>query len=129
MKALLAPFAAVVLNVTDGDTIKVRVPAWSATPFETISLRVIGIDTPESRRPPARCQAEVAKGIAAKAFARDHLKLGTAVSFTFQGFDKYGGRILSRLDLPDGRDFALTMIAAGHARAYDGRKKESWCAD
>ena len=30
MKALLAPFVATELNVTDGDTVKVRVPAWSA---------------------------------------------------------------------------------------------------
>lgn len=126
-KLLLGPFVALVLSVTDGDTIKVRVPAWSGTPFETIALRVDGIDTPESTRQMAKCDRELREGGEAKAYARSLIKPQDLFQFTFHGFDKYGGRIDAGITLPDGRDFATVMIAAGHARSYDGGKKASWC--
>lgn len=126
-KLILGPFVAIVISVTDGDTVKVRVPAWSATPFETIALRVDGIDTPESTKNLAKCEKELTEGLLAKAQARSLIKSNQAITFSFHGFDKYGGRIDAGITLPDGRDFATVMIAAGHARSYDGGKKSSWC--
>ena len=94
-------------------------------PFETISLRVARIDTPESRRDRAKCAVEIEKGLRAKKEAALMTKPGERIQFAFHGFDKYGGRILASVTLPDGRDFTAAMIAAGHARAYDGKRKGS----
>jgi micrococcal nuclease len=125
MKTLI--LAAVVLSVTDGDTLRARIPAWAETPFEVMGLRIAGIDTPESVRSRAKCPDEVEKGLAAKRVARTMLEPGQTIKFRFVGLDKYGGRILAAVTLPSGEDFATVMIAAGHARPYDGKTKGSWC--
>lgn len=127
MKALLAPFLATVINVTDGDTVKVRVEDCRPEVLCEQAVRALGIDTPESHMPPAKCPAEKAKGLAAALYARGLLKPGQRVRVQFVKWDKYGGRFDGSIELPDGRDFALTMIASGRARAYDGGKKGSWC--
>jgi micrococcal nuclease len=120
-------YTATLVRVIDGDTAVVSVPAWAATPFGMISVRIAGIDAPESRKPPAKCKAEVALGKAASAYARGLVTPGTAMLLTYRGFDKYGGRIDGALSLPDGRDWATVMLAAGMARPYAGGKKLSWC--
>jgi endonuclease YncB( thermonuclease family) len=117
---------AVVLKVIDGDTLGVDVPAWAGTPFHEWSVRIAEIDTPEKARPPAKCRSEVALGQAASAFAKTLLKAGDRVVLVYTGHDKYF-RLDGRVILPDGRDFAATMIAAGCAAPYDGGKKRSWC--
>ena len=121
------PFACTVLKVVDGDTVKVEVPAWKGTPFFDISLRLFGIDTPESHMPPAKCMAEVALGQRAASRAKELLKPGDAVEFIFRHIDKYGGRIDADIKLPDGRDFATVMMGEGLCRAYDGGTKSNWC--
>jgi micrococcal nuclease len=126
-KLLLGPLLAVVIGVTDGDTVKVRIPAWSTTPFEVMAIRVDGIDTPESMRNLAKCPRELVRGAEAKAYARSLIQPEETLNFTFHGFDKYGGRIDGSIMLPDGRDFGTVMIAAGHARSYHGGTKSSWC--
>jgi micrococcal nuclease len=125
MKTLI--LAAVVISVTDGDTLRARIPAWAETPFEVMGLRIVGIDTPESKRPLAKCDAEVRRGLAAKDHAKRLIKDSEAITFTYRGPDKYGQRVLASVTLPNGEDFATVMIAAGHARPYDGKTKGSWC--
>ena len=119
-------YTATVVRVVDGDSVVVAIPAWAATPFGTISVRIAGIDTPESRKPPAKCAAEVVLGKAASAFAKGLVKPGDAVVVTYQGLDKYA-RVDGALTLPDGRDWAAVMLGNGMARAYDGGTKSSWC--
>ena len=119
-------YPATVVRVVDGDSVVVTIPAWAATPFETISVRIAGIDTPESRKPPAKCAAEVALGKAASAFAKGLAQPGAAVVVTYRGLDKYS-RIDGALKLPDGRDWATVMLGNGMARPYDGGTKSSWC--
>ena len=119
-------YQATVVRVVDGDSVIVSVPAWAATPFETISVRVAGIDTPESRKPPAKCVAEVALGKAASAYAKELVKPGAAVVVTYRRLDKYA-RVDGGLTLPDGRDWATVMLGNGMARPYDGGTKSSWC--
>jgi micrococcal nuclease len=127
VKTLFAPLLAVVLNVTDGDTLKVQVPSWTGTPMETISLRIMGIDTPESHMPPGKCALEVERGQEAKAHAQTMAPKGSTVSFQFLGWDKYGGRIDAAVVLPDGQNWAEAMVQAGMARPYDGGRKSDWC--
>jgi micrococcal nuclease len=122
-----ALLVAIALSVTDGDTVRVRVPDWSGTPFGTISVRILGIDTPESQKAFAKCDKELDLGKVAKDYAKQLVPPNTRVGFVYRGNDKYGGRVLGTLTLPDGRDFATVMVGAGMARPYDGKKKGSWC--
>jgi micrococcal nuclease len=119
-------FVAVLVSVIDGDTIKVDVPAWSATPFHEINVRIAGIDAPESKRGQAKCEGELQRGLAARRYARTLIAPGAQVTGTIRGHDKYG-RVLADITLPDGRGFATAMTSAGYARPYDGKRKGSWC--
>jgi micrococcal nuclease len=118
------------VKVLDGDTVKVVCPEFPL-PFQHLSVRVIGIDTPESREPPAKCVKEVKLGLIAKEWAKAVFKGETKVTFTWAGEDdKYGGRVLGNVILPNGRDWAEEAIRLGHARPYglDGSlTKSDWC--
>jgi micrococcal nuclease len=107
--------------------VRVRIPDWAGTPFGTISVRVLGIDTPESQKAQAKCDRELALGKDAKDYAKQLIPPNSRLTFVYAKPDKYGGRVLGTLQLPDGRDFGTVMIAAGKARPYDGKKKGSWC--
>jgi micrococcal nuclease len=122
-----AALVAIALSVTDGDTVRVRIPDWSGTPFGTINVRVLGIDTPESQAAHAKCDREVVLGQQAKAYAKSLIAPNSRLSFFYAKPDKYGGRVLGSITLPDGRDFATVMVRAGLARPYYGKTKGSWC--
>jgi micrococcal nuclease len=120
----------VVMRVIDGDTIIIGEPCSRFLPGSLLRIRVRGIDTPESRKPPARCDAEIAAGKAATAFARSLVRPGDEITVSNVGADKYMCRVVASVTLPDGRDLATELIAAGHARPYGesgSLKKQSWC--
>jgi micrococcal nuclease len=104
--------SATVIDVVDGDTVRVRISGRAAT------LRLIGLDTPETRHPqkPVQCF-----GYEATAKARLLLPRGLGVVLeadrTQGERDKYG-RLLRYLWLPDGRNFAEVMIADGYGTQY-----------
>lgn len=120
-----AVYLATILSVTDGDTIRVRTP-WVDTPFENMAIRISGIDTPESRRPQAKCAAEIQKGIEAKAYVRSLVGPGDTVHFILRGHDKYG-RLLASVYLANGSDIGAELVSRGFAKPYSGGKKASWC--
>lgn len=99
-----------VIRVVDGDTVKVDINGGE-------SVRVIGIDTPETVHPdePVECG-----GPEASAAAKELLS-GRRVAVIFdesQGRrDKYD-RLLAYLDIPDVGDFGNAMLRAGHAEEY-----------
>ena len=119
-------YPATVVSVVDGDTVTVTVPAWAATPFARMKVRIAGIDTPESRKPLAKCKAEIALGKVAFAFGKTLAGPGDPVTLTYRGLDKYA-RIDGALTLADGRDWAAVMLSAGHAQPYAGKTKPRWC--
>ena len=105
-------------RVVDGDTIS----------FAGRSTRVIGLDTPETRR--AKCPAEKAAGKAATEALRALLRSGPINVEYAPTRDRYG-RALAVVRVR-GVDVAESMVEAGHARAYvcpRGRcpKREGWC--
>jgi len=123
-------YQATVLKVVDGDTLRVTVVGWP-DPFTPIDVRVAGLDTPESRRPPAKAACEVALGEAAKSYAKALAAPGQTVRLTYVAGrnDKYR-RLLADVTLPDGRDWAGVMIGAGYGRAYGldhSLTKSAWC--
>lgn len=107
-----------IVRVVDGDTIRVACGAGG-----TVPVRLAGLDTPETFRP--QCASERARGRAASLHLTALVAQADRVDLQLQGRDKYG-RALGRLTL-DGRDVARHMIAEGHARAYTGGRRQSWC--
>lgn len=125
MSSAAVVYLATILSVTDGDSLRVRTP-WIDTPFENMALRIAMIDTPESRKPPAKCAAEVAAGLNAKAYVRSLVGPGDPVHFILRGHDKYG-RLLASVTLLDGSDLGTVLVSKGLAKPYMGGKKASWC--
>ena len=100
-----------VLRVVDGDTVEV------AYRGSAVSVRVIGIDTPETVHPsePVECGGPQASAMASR------LLSGTKVRLVFdrsQGRTDYYGRTLAYLEAPGVGDFGLAMIRAGRAAEY-----------
>jgi len=99
-----------VLDVVDGDTVKVGYRGG-------VSVRVIGIDTPETVHPsqPDECWGEAASN------AGKRLLTGRQVALVFdptQGRTDAYGRTLAYLAVPGLGDYGLTMIKRGHAAEY-----------
>lgn len=119
------PVGARVVGVIDGDTLDTRAQIWLDQEI-AVRVRLLGVDTPEMR---GKCADEVAKARQAKARAIELLvPLGlTVVKLRDIKHDKYAGRVDARVELPDGRDLAGELIAAGLARAYAGGARRGWC--
>lgn len=118
---LPGPIPAMVERVIDGDTIRVRVQAWIDVEV-SVSVRLRGIDAPELR---ARCEAERAGAEAARDFVTALLGQG-AVTLHAVSRGKYSGRVIADVTV-DGVDLAAALLAAGHARPYDGGARAGWC--
>lgn len=99
-----------VVSVVDGDTIKVRVDG------KTETVRLIGIDTPETKKPgtPIQCW-----GVEATKAATKLLK-GATVTLTTDkvaGNRDRWGRMLRYVSVK-GRDVGQVLLQGGHARSY-----------
>lgn len=106
------PSAARVVRVVDGDTIHVRVHG------DEESVRLLGIDTPETHRPgtPIECGGPQASAhLAALAPAGTPVKLEPDP--TQDREDRYG-RTLAYVRLPDGRLAEDAQLEAGWATVY-----------
>ena len=108
--------------VYDGDTLTVAARHGRQGIAYRFNVRLSGIDAPEIRG-----AASVNEKRAAIA-ARDALRaatLGELVTLTVHGFDKYG-RLLAAVAHDHEGDMSQWMLEAGHARPYDGGKREMW---
>jgi micrococcal nuclease len=107
---------ATLIDVVDGDTVKVRLDGV------TESVRIIGIDTPESRRPgtPVECFAREATR-AAEQLLPEGSNVWLELDPTQDTRDRYG-RLLAHVWLADGRLFSEVMIRGGYGihYVYDG---------
>jgi endonuclease YncB( thermonuclease family) len=115
-------YPAEVVRVIDGDTFEARVRVWPGLDVDT-HVRLRGIDAAELH---ARCADELAKAQAARAALQAMLDQGD-VTVARVGIDKYGGRIDAVVATRGIADVSAAMLRGGFARAYDGRKRGSWC--
>ena len=123
--AFANPYDYKVVRVVDGDTVVVEAP-WAPVELgKEISLRVMGIDTPE-KGGRAKCPKEAALGEKATLFAKEKIKPGQVVQVNLIAWDKFGGRIDADILLA-GQNFGQMQIAAGLARPYKGEAKSDWC--
>ena len=120
---------AFVTGAYDGDTIYVDADIWPNLIW-TGSVRVLGVDTPEIQ---GACEQEKTRAILARDYVRNTLNEKT-VRLTNVESDKYGSRVLANVhtwdeSMMEWRSIADQLIEIGHARAYDGGERRSWCGD
>jgi endonuclease YncB( thermonuclease family) len=112
-------------RVIDGDTVEIAVDFLPDPLPPKLSIRVLGIDTPE-KAPRAQCEAEAKKAAEASAFTKSAVAMAQSVEIQIEKWDKYGGRVLGHV-LLDGHSLSEMLIGAGLARPYKGEAKSSWC--
>lgn len=122
---LPGPYPAEVIEVVDGDTIKASVRIWPGLIQETL-VRIDGLDTPEIH---GKCDYE--KALAQKAKAKTtELVSGSENQVLLYAVhdDKYGGRVVAKVETVEHEDMTLALIGSGLGREYHGEKKSPWCA-
>ena len=115
-----------ILRVVDGDTVDVDIDLGFGMWMHKERVRMMGIDTPESR---TRDLVEKAFGLASKERLKELLPVGSMsilkTEIDKSGEDKKGkfGRILGDFFIEDRRATDI-LIEEGHAVAYFGGSKE-----
>lgn len=114
-----------ILKVVDGDTVDVDIDLGFGVWLRDERVRIMGIDTPESR---TRDKVEKVFGLASKARLKELLGktaiLRTQVSKDGEDLKGKFGRILGDFVAPDGRMVTEIMIEEGHCVPYFGGSKE-----
>ena len=114
-----------VVKVVDGDTVDVDIDLGFGVWLKDERVRIMGIDTPESR---TRDKVEKKFGLAAKARLKSLLGkqaiLKTQVNKDGEDMKGKFGRILGDFISEDGRMVTEVMIAEGHCVPYFGGSKE-----
>jgi len=115
----------VLLKAVDGDTVDVDIDLGFNVWLHNERVRIMGIDTPESR---TSDKVEKLFGLAAKARLKELLHDGAVLITTEEknGEDMRGkfGRILGDFKVPDGRKVTDVLVQEGHCVPYFGGSKE-----
>lgn len=109
--AAITPGTYKVTHVTDGDTIEVDMAGT------TERIRMIGVDTPETKKPnaPVQCFGPEASSFTAKQLNGTYVRL--EADPTNDNRDRYG-RLLRYVYTADGRLFQEWLVAEGYGFAY-----------
>ena len=125
LSAFANPYDYKVTRVIDGDTVAFEAKFLPAPLKPELSIRVLGVDTPEKGHR-AACPQEAEAALKASAFTKNKIANAKKIQIELKSHDKYGGRVLGDVII-DGERLSALLIANGHARAYHGEKKTSWC--
>jgi len=112
-----------VLRVIDGDTFEARVHLWPGLEMTT-RVRLRGIDAPEMK---GACVEEVRMAETASEALRVQLAGGDVTIFNI-GPDKYNGRVVADAATRRTPSVSSALLAAGHARPYQGGRRGGWCS-
>ena len=114
-----------ILKVVDGDTVDVDIDLGFGVILSDERVRIMGIDTPESR---TRDKIEKKFGLAAKKALQAMLGktsiLKTQINKSGEDMKGKFGRILGDFIVDDGSLVTEIMINEGHAVPYTGGSKE-----
>jgi endonuclease YncB( thermonuclease family) len=113
-----------VIRTIDGDTFEARVHL-SPGLDPTTRVRLRGIDAPELK---ASCPGELQMAEAATEALRALLGAGEVTISNIRP-DKYSGRVVADAVTRKTQNVSAAMLAAGHARSYDGGHRSGWCAN
>jgi micrococcal nuclease len=124
---LVGPVPAVVEEVIDGDTLRVRAHIWLGQDV-AIHVRLAGVDAPETRGGCARERelAERAQDFLTSRLVPTGDKL-PRVRLREVRYGKYARRVVARVETTAGLDLSAALLAAGLARPYDGGRRPIWC--
>ena len=118
-------YRATIVKVVDGDTVDVDIDLGFGVWLKDERVRIMGIDTPESR---TSDKVEKKFGLAAKARLKSLLGkqaiLKTQVNKSGEDMKGKFGRILGDFVAEDGRMVTEVMVAEGHCVPYFGGSKE-----
>lgn len=103
-------YPATVTSVHDGDTCAVMADLGFGV-WRAVTVRLDGINARELAQP---------GGAEARAYLIGLLPVGTKVTLTSLGWDKYGDRTDGLLALSNGDDVSALMVAAGYAARWNG---------
>ena len=123
--AIPGPIPGRVIQVLDGDTVRVRARIWLGQEVET-NVRLAGIDTAETR---AHCDYERAMSNRATQYVTRILGDGEGITLMDVNYDKYGRRVVARILTATGQDLSTILLNSGLARPYDGGHKQPWCTE
>ena len=110
-------------EIYDGDTVKIIV-LFGETPVK-LSLRILGIDTPEIKHAEGRLPEEHAAAVKVRDYMRSLFPKSIA-KICIRDWDKYGGRVLGELFLETGESCSEILIHGRWARPYNGEKQKPW---
>jgi len=110
------------VTIVDGDTVKAQLDLGFDLRYNA-DVRIMGVDTPETRLIAQRAAGNKAKAFVARWFSDNTRK--TCRSFAW---DKYGGRMLGDFYDTNGASLSDAIIKAGYGRPYNGDKKAPWTA-
>ena len=112
-------------KVIDGDTVDVDIDLGFGVVLTDERVRVMGIDTPESR---TRNKVEKLFGLASKARLKELLSkycvLKTEINKNGEDMKGKFGRVLGDFVATDGRMITDILIEEGYAVAYHGQSKD-----
>ncbi len=118
-----------IVKVKDGDTVSVLVEVWPDM-YRLIDVRVVGVDTPETRRgkksgiPIPEC--EILLGHKAKEFTEEFVAAGkVSLENIYPKKTKYNGRISGDLAV-NGQLLSVALLETGNAIPYNGGKRKIW---
>ena len=110
-----------VTRIVDGDTVDVDIDLGFGMTYKKQRVRLMGIDTPESR---TRDLEEKFYGLQSKAFLTSLIEKADEIQLVSHEKGKFG-RILGELFDPDSMvSINVQMIEAHHAVPYMGQSKE-----
>lgn len=116
---IAGPVEAEIIRVIDGDTVLVAAKPWPSQSITTY-VRLRGIDAPEMKD---RCPAMRDAAHRAHEALTNLLENSPSIFLTEISGDKYYGRILADVRLPNGDDPADKLMQSGLVVRYDGGKK------
>lgn len=124
--AFANPYDFKVTRIIDGDTVEIEVPFLPKELGNHLSIRVLGVDTPEKGFR-AKCELENTKAVSASLFTSNEVFDAKSVKIIIKSWDKYGGRILGDIII-DGIPLSTKLIQKGYAVPYSGKgQKKDWC--
>jgi len=116
-----------ILEVIDGDTIRIEANFLPQPLKPSLLLRINGVDAPE-KGSRAKCAEERVMSKNALNYVKDLFQKGIQQKVLITKWDKFGGRVLGDVLIGD-RYLSELLISNGFAKKYNGGKKESWCDD
>ena len=119
---------ALVYDVYDGDTCKVIILHGYAIPMK-LAIRINGIDTPEVRcssKQSLHPELQKKAGLLVRNYVKELLE-NQIISLKIEDWDKFGGRVLGTIYLPDTTETLTThLIKKKYGKEYHGEKKEKF---